>query len=248
MTPFADQSAYDVRLERGAAGLTALAEAGPTNVVVIDVLSFSTCVAVAVDRGARVWPYPGLAADAEAYASAQNAELAGHRGDPSASFSLSPASLASVRSDTRLVLPSPNGSELSFAAAGSCTVIAGCLLNRTAVARYLNDHPGSVALIAAGERWPDRSLRPCLEDFLGAGAIASRLEGGTLSPDARAAMLAYAGLEADIAQAMESCSSGRELIDMGFATDVEMASQVDVIDSVPILVDRAFARVEAGRG
>lgn len=141
MTPFTDQAAYDVRLEWGAAGLKALAAAGVDVVVIIDVLSFTNCVAVAVDRGASVLPYPSAAEGAAAYTSAHNAELAGHRGDRNARYSLSPASLSSVPPQTRLVLPSPNGSELSFGALDGSAVIAGCLRNRTAVAAYLNDHP-----------------------------------------------------------------------------------------------------------
>jgi 2-phosphosulfolactate phosphatase len=54
---FSDQAAYDVRFEWGADGLAAV---GPVSdvVVLVDVLSFGTCVDVATARGAFVLPYP----------------------------------------------------------------------------------------------------------------------------------------------------------------------------------------------
>lgn len=78
--------------------------------------------------------------------------------------SLSPAALRRAPFTPRLVLPSPNGSAIA-AAAHQSLVVAGCLRNATATARWLaerglgnTDRP--VTVIAAGERWPDGSLRP----------------------------------------------------------------------------------------
>ena len=86
----------------------------------------------------------------------ENAIVASKRGE--GRFSLAPASLRDIEPGTKLVLPSPNGSTLAYAARnlGAKAIIAGCLRNAAAVA---NSIEGPVAVIAAGERWPDGSIR-----------------------------------------------------------------------------------------
>lgn len=51
-----DQSPYDVRFDWGERGLEALGP-GSDTIIIVDVLSFSTAVDVAVSRGASVLPY-----------------------------------------------------------------------------------------------------------------------------------------------------------------------------------------------
>ncbi|MFJ9811827.1 2-phosphosulfolactate phosphatase [Streptomyces sp. NPDC101158] len=220
-------------------------------VVVVDVLSFTTSVGVAVERGAAVLPYRWRDATAEAYAREQDAVLAvaRSRADGAHPWSLSPAGLreAPVPGSGRLVLPSPNGSTISVeAAAGRATVVAASLRNRTAVAHWLlgrgygnADRP--VAVIASGERWPDGSLRPALEDLLGAGAVldALRAAGRTLTPEATAAATLWAATEDPVA-ALHGCDSGRELYEYGYPQDVEVAAEIDASTAVPVLVDGAF--------
>ena len=104
-------------------------------IVIVDVLSFSTCIDIAVSRGASVYPFhyrdPAEATEA---ARVLGAEVAGPRGSANYRLSLSPASLASIGPDTRLALPSPNGSAIS-AAARTVPVLTGCLRNARAVAK-----------------------------------------------------------------------------------------------------------------
>ncbi|MEU3305422.1 2-phosphosulfolactate phosphatase [Streptomyces sp. NPDC006678] len=104
-------------------------------------------------------------------------------------------------------------------------------------------------MIAAGERWPDGSLRPALEDAYGAGAIIAELQkrgAGPLSPEAAAARSSFTGTP-EVADTVADCSSGRELIQQGFADDVAIAIELDATMVVPILTDGAFTAVP-GRG
>jgi 2-phosphosulfolactate phosphatase len=93
-----------------------------------------------------------------------------------------------------------------------------------------------VLLVPAGERWPDRGIRPALEDLLGAGAIASRLRavGLDLSPEAAAAADLWDATP-DPAAAIHASTSGRELHARGFADDVAIAVDADAATAVPRL-------------
>ncbi|MGW3209777.1 2-phosphosulfolactate phosphatase [Streptomyces sp. NPDC001135] len=99
-------------------------------------------------------------------------------------------------------------------------------------------------MIAAGERWPDGSLCPALEDLLGAGAPLSALcsqGAGPLSTEAAAAKAGYGGT-ADLAHAISTSASGRQLAPMGFVGDVAIATGEDAGALVPVRDgDGAFA-------
>lgn len=233
-----DQAAYDIRCEWGLPGIAALASSVDV-LVIVDVLSFCTCVEIATTRGAVILPYPATDHSAECLAFQEGAELARPRG--TGGYSLSPASYVTVPSGTRIVLPSPNGASLSLATAKTPT-LAGCLRNAAAVARAANQLGRCVAVIPAGEHWPDGSLRPALEDLLGAGAIIDQLA-GSLSPEAQAAADVYRASTPDLASRIRRCCSGRELIDRGFERDIMLASEFDVSAGVPILVGNAYVQL-----
>jgi 2-phosphosulfolactate phosphatase len=243
-----DQDPHDVRFDWGMAGLAALR--GCRTFVIVDILSFTTCVSIVVERGASVLPFHVDDAEAaRSFALENGAILAGRRGTRPG-YSLSPASLQAIPAQTRLVLPSPNGSALSMAAAGMGTVLAGCFRNRTAVAELAMARGGPIAVIAAGERWDDGSLRPCFEDLCGAGAILARLR-GSLSPEASVAAAAFAHAEGRLGALLADCASGRELLSRGFEADVRLAAALDASPVAPELRDRAFGghrTTEARRG
>ncbi|MFC7306664.1 2-phosphosulfolactate phosphatase [Streptomyces monticola] len=240
MADWALQQGHGVRFDWGPAGAERLAPECAC-LVVVDVLSFTTAVEVAVEAGTRVFPYAWRDASAASFAAERDAELAvGRRASgPAAPWSLSPAALRRAPFAPRLVLPSPNGSAIAAAAAPGSVVVAASLRNAEAVGRWLagagfgtQDRP--VAVIAAGERWPEGALRPALEDLLGAGAVISAVGAGACSPEASAAAGAYASTS-DVAAAVHDCASGRELAAGGFAEDVAVAVELGVSEVVPVL-------------
>jgi 2-phosphosulfolactate phosphatase len=240
------QADYTVRFEWGEHGARALAATSDV-VVIVDVLSFSTTVDVAAARGAEVLPFASRdVAAAAAFAGAQGALLAVSRQQVTAAqpYSLSPASVRDIPETTRLVLPSPNGSTLTLIAAkAGCTVFAGCLRNASAVAAAVARLGGTVGVVAAGERWPDRSLRPAIEDLLGAGAIISELSATNRSPEAEVAVAAFTSARADLQRYLRECISGRELIDLGYPDDVELAAELNSSSTSPILRGGAYSRI-----
>ena len=202
--PGHDQSTHRIRMEWGPTGAAAV----PADyAVVVDVLSFTTTLTVALERGIEVFPFRWRDSRAAEHAVRHGATLAVgrfealSRGD-ARHISLSPASLAEVEGVERLVLPSPNGSTIAFALADSgAQVVGACLRNAGAVARWLAPKVAdgaSVVVVPAGERWYDDTLRPAVEDLWGAGAVIAGLvdllEGpAQASPEARMAVAAWRG-------------------------------------------------------
>jgi 2-phosphosulfolactate phosphatase len=233
---FFDQAEFEIRCEWGEQGIAQLAPISDA-VVILDVFSFSTCVEIAVSRGARVFPYRWRDESASAFAQSLQAELATKRSN---GYSLSPASLCAIPAGTRLVLPSPNGSTLSLAT-GNVPTLLGCLRNRSAAAQAAQTYGPRIAIIPAGERWADGSLRPAFEDLIGAGAIISQLP-GSLSPEARLALAAWRAAKNNLPHLLEQCSSGKELIERGYTQDVELAAQLDCSACVPVLQQGSFGQ------
>jgi 2-phosphosulfolactate phosphatase len=236
LADFFDQAPFEICCEWGLEGAERLAH-GCAAAVIVDVLSFSTAVDVAVGRGASVFPYRRRDQSAEEYASSLDALLAGPvRG---AGFSLSPASLQAIPAGARLVLPSPNGSTLSLAT-GQTPTFAGCLRNARAVAEAAQALGRRILVAPAGERWPgSQTLRPAFEDLVGAGAIIHYLR-GTRSPEATLAEAAFWRCRDELADYLKRCSSGRELVERGFAADVELAAALNVSRVAPLLVGGAY--------
>src|ERR1700709_2111283 len=176
MTPAAGepyrQQGWAIRFDWGLPGATTIAQ-GAAAVVVVDVLSFTTALSVAIDEGVEVYPFRFRDASAAAFAATRGAVLAiGRREAGATGVSLSPLSVREaartgpLATSRKLVLPSPNGSTISRQLAESGAVVVGaCLRNASAVAGWLTGSAarGPVAVVAAGERWPGDQMRPAVE-------------------------------------------------------------------------------------
>jgi 2-phosphosulfolactate phosphatase len=220
-----------------------------------------------------VYPFRWKDASAREFAREHDAVLAVGRfeardADPAErAVSLSPASLQAAAGLQRIVLPSPNGSTLAHSLAdGGATVIGASLRNRFAVARWITDMlaaaapPGPadagsptdatsgarspvIAVLAAGERWPDGSLRPAVEDLWGSGAVIAALSDlgiGDQSPEAWTAEAAFRGVEGSLVAELADCASGQELVMAGFSDDVAIAAELDSSNCVPVLIGERF--------
>jgi len=262
-----DQHGADVRFEWGCNGLDALLAGGARTVVVVDVLRFTTAVDVACGRGAAVtpWPLDDQGATEEAMRRGAIVASSAQPGGDTSEPSLSPVSLRNLTAAHHLLLRSPNGAAVACrAAAAGVTVLAACLRNASAVADAVTDFP--CAVVAAGERWPDGSLRPAVEDAWAAGAVIAALSPPALT-DATSGLFALFGealptettsgpprtlspeaawaasaVPDDIASLLADTASGRVLRQAGWSLDIEVAAARDVSQAVPRLDRQATFR------
>lgn len=256
-----DQHGSDVRFDWGRQGLESLLAGGVRTVVVVDVLRFTTAVDVACGRGAAVTPHSEGDPDAAAVAALRAAQLAVAAPPPgdTSVLSLSPVSLRNLTSSDHVLLPSATGGPLAARAGqAGVAVLAACLRNAAAVAGAISTFP--VGIVAAGERWPDGTLRVAVEDAWGAGAVVRSLSpppatdpamglfamfgeqvgaapaaGGprrSLSPEAEWVAATVPG---DLPALLPKTVSGRELVDGGWSLDIEVAAALDVSRTVPKL-------------
>lgn len=241
------QNEYNIRFEWGLRGVTELAPVSDV-VVIVDTLSFSTAVDIALTRGAIIYPYRYKDATLVDFAGQTGAEFAVSRTkmDDKHPYSLSPVSLYGLNRGDRLVLPSPNGGQLSLKSSELCkNVYTACLRNAEAVAEKAVENGDKIAVIAAGERWDmgEGEIRFALEDLLGAGAIISAIDFDSRSPESRVAESTYVSLQPVIDELMLNCVSGRELKSMGFTDDVKLACEINVSETVPQLINNSFVSI-----
>ncbi|MFT4270287.1 MAG: 2-phosphosulfolactate phosphatase [Pantoea sp.] len=234
------QQNFDIRLEWGSLAAEYLAQDAEC-VIIVDVMSFSTCVSLANDQGALIAPWPWKDDSARRYATDIGAQAASiDRRFSEHTFTLSPASLLKIPSGSRLVLPSPNGSTVAFKAREKgVTVFSAGLRNCQATANACR-HFHSILLIPCGERWPDGSLRPAIEDYVAAGGIIAALGERCRSPEAEMALAAYQSAQQHDFAALRQCASALELIERGFATDVDLCLAQDKSQVACQLIDNFF--------
>ncbi|MCX8959532.1 2-phosphosulfolactate phosphatase [Erwinia psidii] len=222
-----NQKKFEVRLEWGLPAVDYLAGDADC-AVIVDVMSFSTCVSLAVDNGADIYPYPWKDDSASGYGMKIGAQTASpDRRFSGQGYSLSPASIQNISDGERLVLPSPNGSAISFRARDTgITVFSGCFRNMSATANACGAFE-SILVIPCGERWPDGSFRPSVEDYVAAGGIIAAMGRRNCSPEALASVAAWQLYRQQNLRQLRECSSALELKKRGFNEDVGLCLEVD---------------------
>ncbi|MDW8807762.1 hypothetical protein P1P68_23995 [Streptomyces scabiei] len=128
-------------------------------------------------------------------------------------------------------------------------LVAACPRSITAVGSRLASRgygtpQGPVALVAAGEEWPDGRLCPALEDLLARASSICDLYAqgaGSLSAGAAATKASHEGT-AGIAHAGATGTSGRQPTTPGFVEDVAVVTEEDARTLAPVRDgDGAFA-------
>ena len=238
-----DQFPYACRVEWGKRGARGAAKRGDI-IIVVDVLSFSTTVISALNKGAIIYPYPPNL-DGKKYAEKVGAEYILGRAEAAkiGKPTLSPVSFNKKHYNKKYVLSSLNGAVCTWVASKVPALLIGSLLNASSVAAVADQlrrqTKANITVVPCGEQWTDvreyeYTLRPSIEDYLGAGAILSYLE-GTKSPEVEVCIGAFLHTKQKINELIWECGSGRELRERGFEADVKHCSQLNVFQTVPIL-------------
>jgi 2-phosphosulfolactate phosphatase len=245
-----DQSPYTCRVEWGRRGAREAANRGDI-VIVIDVLSFSSTVVSALNYGALIYPFPPNL-NGKDYALKINAEYILGRAEAAkvGKPTLSPVSFNEEHTNKKYVLTSLNGAFCTWIASKVPALLIGSLLNASSVAAAANQlslhNNANITVIPCGELWSngveeEDSLRPAIEDYLGAGAILSYLE-GEKSPEAEVCSGAFLYSKTNLERLIWDCGSGRELRERGFEADVKHCSQLNAYQTVPVLRNNHFVR------
>lgn len=212
---------------------------------VVDVLRASSTIVTLLERGsAAVIPAAGVDGARELRERLPGHLLCGESdGLPPEGFDYgnSPAQFAAVDVNGRsAILATSNGTRILNDLAAAPAVLVGALLNREAVARAmlaLAAERGRDAAVVCAAAPSGRSV--ALEDALGGGAIAEaalRLDASLQATDAALfARDAFLAARSDLAGTLAAARHGAELIEAGFAADVERCARLDVSTVVPLL-------------
>lgn len=216
-----------VSLAIGRRGAAQAGERGDV-VVVIDCLRASSTIVTALACGLRA-VVPTLSEKPIRRANAVTAGERNGRKLPGFDHGNSPLEIRTHdhRGKT-LYLSTTNGTPcIEMAAHGAAAVLIGCLLNARAVARasarLARERGHGITLVAAGRRGES-----AVEDVLGAGEIARRIDGAELCQE-----LAREGRRTAF-EVFFSSPSGQNLLALGYREDIEHCAQSDLYDLVPI--------------
>ena len=246
-----NQAPFQCKMDWGERGTREASERGDI-IIIIDILSFSSAVVNAVHHESIIYPFPKVG-DIEEFGKLVDAQVCLGRAEALeiGMPSLSAPSFGENHKGKRFVLSSRNGATCVKASRQDSNILIGSFLNASAVAivaNKLQKETGlNITVIACGEMWKGkgeekREFRPSIEDYLGAGAILTLLE-GTKSPEARVCISAFESCRENFKELILDSASGRELKAKGFPNDVIFALEFDKFKEVPITTNDEKSQV-----
>jgi 2-phosphosulfolactate phosphatase len=213
--------------------------------VVVDVLRASSSVVTLLESGAAAVAAAADIAEARRlHERLGDHLLCGEQGGlppPGFDHGNSPSEFARLNlAGRRVILATSNGTRVLAAVADAPAVLAGCLLNRTAVARaavsIARECDLDVTVFCSGAHAGSTFV---LEDALGAGAIvdaALMADQPVQAGDAaRFARDAFTVAQADLPAAVASAYHAAELVEDGLGDDVAFCSRLDTSGVAPLV-------------
>ncbi len=228
--------------------------ADPAVFVVVDEIRASTTLTTLLDIGCGPIYVEGALAAARRLGRETGSVLVGERHlrrPPGFDFANSPTLLTNAGVAGRgVVLSTTNGTAVLKMVHGSGQVIVGCLRNARACAaaavRLAAARETGIRIVCAG-----RQRRFNLEDAVAAGVIVMRVAEEanargieTSFTDAACASVKLAGSYPDTLSALLDSEGGKTLQAIDEAEDIPFCAEVDVTETVPVLRDGTFLRVE----
>ncbi len=216
-------------------------------VVVLDVLFATSTIVHAFGQGVgSVWPARDAVDATRIAAQLDSPIMAGEylaEGLPGFGPATPLALCGAGVEGATLVYATTNGTVALNSAAGAAHVYVGALLNGAALVAHVSKaHPeAAVLLVCSGS--VDRFN---LEDFYGAGHIASHFERGgryALTDAALASVLFYRGCDASTA--LGASRVGRMMQAHDLQEEIDCAARFDVLDVVPVLNNGRLQLVDA---
>lgn len=204
-------------------------------VVVFDVLRATTSMTAAMAAGVTEIRVFASIAKAQAAASgfAGDRLLCGETNClPPAGFDLgnSPGAFCRDHAGKTMFMSTTNGTRAIVAARSAPLILAGCLLNATAVAAALHEAGRDVTLLCAGT---DGEV--AAEDIIGAGAVIDRLvDRGATMPDSNSvnAHQLFNDARNNLPRVLADTRGGQNVIRVGLQADVDFAARVDIFNIV----------------
>lgn len=204
-------------------------------VIVIDVLRFTTSVAVAFDHGVTEVVPTETIQEARAYGAQGYLTAAERNGQTVEGFHFgnSPFSFMQAQlQGARLAVTTTNGTQAIHAARKAWRIVTGSFANQQVLCQWLLAQQRPVVLLCSG--W---KFNPNLEDTLFAGAMVEQLahHGYTLLDDASTiARALYRAASEDKRFYIQNSTHFRRLIELGLQRDVKYCLRANTHPVVPV--------------